>query len=100
MLDYKCYPVWLYDENGNIVDTLLPDELRSDKKLDQLFDKIQTEYDSLFIDNEHEFSYVGFKSEKQKSDFLKEWKNAVNELKCKLKGRYEIIDDIDKSINS
>jgi len=27
MLDYHCYPVWLYDEEGNIVDTLLPEEL-------------------------------------------------------------------------
>ena len=38
ILDYGCYPVWLYDENGNIVDTLLPDELRSDRELDSKFD--------------------------------------------------------------
>ena len=24
MLDYKCYPVWLYDEDGDIIDTLYP----------------------------------------------------------------------------
>lgn len=22
MLDYKCYPVWLYDEEGDIIDYL------------------------------------------------------------------------------
>ena len=48
-LDYQCYPVWLYDENDDIIDTLLPEELRSDLELDSLFDNIQSKYDSLSI---------------------------------------------------
>ena len=36
MLDYKCYPVWLYDENGDIIDTLLPEELRDYVMLHEL----------------------------------------------------------------
>ena len=30
LFDYGCYPVWLYDENNDVIDTLLPEELRSD----------------------------------------------------------------------
>ncbi len=97
MLDYGCYPVWLYDENEDIIDTLLPEELRSDTKLDSQFDDLQNRYEKLFINNAHEFSFVGFKSEKEKQAFLNDWKHAVNELVTKTNGKYEIVDDIDKS---
>ncbi len=52
MLDYGCYPVWLYDENDNLIDTLLPEELRNDHALDTMFDDLQARYENLFINNE------------------------------------------------
>ena len=97
ILDYRCYPVWLYDENGYIVDTLLPEELRGDSELDAKFDDLQARYDALFVDNAHEFDFVGFKSETEKSEFLMDWQNAVNELRKKTQGRYLIIDEIQKA---
>lgn len=97
MLDYKCYPVWLYDENGDVIDTLLPEELRNDKELDAKFDNLQGRYDSLFVDNEHEFLYVGFKTEAEKEKFLSDWNLAVTELRQKVKGKYPITDEIELS---
>ena len=97
MLEYRCYPVWLYDEEGNIVDTLLPEDLRSDIELDSKFDDLQARYDALFINNAHEFDYIGFKTEEDKRAFLKDWECAVSELRRKVQGRYEIIDEIKKS---
>ena len=97
MLEYRCYPVWLYDENGNIVDTLLPEELRSDAELDSKFDDLQARYDALFLNNAHEFDYVGFKNEEDKNDFLRDWNCAVSELRSKTQGLYEIIDEIEKA---
>lgn len=97
MLDYKCYPVWLYDEKGDIIDTLLPKELRNDKALDTKFEDLQKRYNSLFIDNKHEFSFVGFLDEEEKEEFLRDWNSAVTELKDKLKGKYTISDEIEKS---
>ena len=94
MLDYRCYPVWLYDEDGDIIDTLLPEELRDDKELDEKFDDLQSRYDALFIDTAHEFKFFGFTSEEQKQDFLADWDRAVSELKKKVNGKYQIIDDI------
>ncbi len=40
-LEYGCYPIWLYDEEGFVEDTLLPEELRSDTELDFRFDDLQ-----------------------------------------------------------
>ena len=97
ILDYRCYPVWLYDENGFIIDTLLPDELKKNIKLDRKFDDLQARYDALFIDNGKEFSYVGFESALQKTQFLKDWASAVSELKAKTNGKYVVIDEIDKA---
>lgn len=94
MLDYHCYPVWLYDEDGDIIDTLLPEELRDDKELDEKFDDLQSRYDALFIDTVHEFTFVGFTSEEQKQDFLADWDRAVSELKKKVNAKYPIVDDI------
>ena len=97
MLEYRCYPVWLYDENGDIVDTLLPEELRGDHDLDAKFDNLQARYDALFVDNAHEFDFIGFRSEESKQRFLSDWKIAVQELKDKTNGRYTIIDEIEKA---
>jgi hypothetical protein len=98
ILEYHCYPVWLYDENDDVIDTLLPDELRSDFELDAKFDDLQERYDALFINNSHEFSYVGFKNDDERNKYMEDWKTAINELKTKINGKYSIIvDDIKKA---
>ena len=97
MLEYGCYPVWLYDEEGFVEDTLLPEELRNDRELDARFTDLQDRYDALFINDEHVFDYIGFKTEAEKAEFLADWQEAVKELKEKAKGKYEIVDDIDRS---
>ncbi len=94
LLEYRCFPVWLYDENGDIIDTMLPKELRSDTELNSKFDDIQTRYDALFIDNTYEFSFVGFKSVEERERFCSDWNAAYNELIAKLKGKYIIQNDV------
>lgn len=99
MLEYGCYPVWLYNEKDHIVDTLLPEDLRSDTALDSKFDDLQARYESLYINNSHEFTYVGFKSEDEKQSFVNDWQSAVAELTEKTNGKYEIVNDIDYIYN-
>ena len=94
LLEYHCYPVWLYDENDRIIDTLLPEELRDDTELDAKFDDLQARYDALFIDDGIEFSFKGFESPEERQRFLTDWESAVSELRSKTGGRYEIVDDI------
>ncbi len=94
LLEYHCYPVWLYDENDRIIDTLLPEELRDDTEPDAKFDDLKARYDALFIDDGIEFSVKGFEFPKERLRFLKDWGSAVSELRSKTGGRYEIVDDI------
>ena len=94
LLEYGCYQVWMYDENGDVIDTLLPEELRDDIELDSKFDDLQSRYDALFIDNAHEFSFIGFKSAEERKRFCSDWENTVNELVDKLNGKYPVQNDV------
>lgn len=97
LLDYGCYPVWLYDENDNIIDTLLPEEMRSDTELEAKFDNLQERYNALFIDNPHEFSFVGFKNNEERKKFFTDWNATVHDFITKLNGRYFVTNEIEKS---
>jgi len=97
MPEYGCYPVWLIDEHGSIIDTRLPDELRADTELDARFNEIADRYEALFINNEREFSYIGFSSPADKARFIRDWNALVEEITRKTGGRYEIVDNIGKA---
>ena len=96
LLEYGTYPVWLYADDGGVIDTRLPDELSNDTELEARFDDLQRRYHALFINNEKEFSYVGFKINDEKKAFYADMLDAIRELKEKLGGRYEIVDDISR----
>ena len=96
LLDYPCYPVWLYDDDGGVIDTCLPDELSNDTELDARFTDLQKRYNALFINNKKEFSYIGFQRSDEEKAFYADMLDAIRELKEKLGGRYEIIDDISR----
>ena len=55
-LEYHCYPIWNYTEDGELVDNDLPAELRDDTELNSMLLKIQKIFDSLFTDTSQEFS--------------------------------------------
>ena len=65
-------------------------------ELDARFSDLQRRYCALFINNETEFSYIGFKSRDDEDAFHADILDAIRELKEKLGGRYEIVDDINK----
>ena len=96
LLEYGTYPVWLYADDGGVIDTRLPDELSNDTELDARFSDLQRRYHALFINNEKEFSYVGFQISDEKKAFYADMLDAIRELKEKLGGRYEIVDDISR----
>ncbi len=83
-LDYKCFPVWMYDDNNKLVTNDLPEYLIGDEPLDPLFTEIQKTYDNLFVDNKTEFKFVGFTSAEEKNKFLDNIMHAYNLLKEKV----------------
>ena len=94
LLEYGAYPVWLYDYEGGVIDTLLPEELRDNDELNLMFDDIQDRYNALFIANEHEFSYKGFASLEQKEQFLNDLNIARDKFVSACEGKYDIINDL------
>lgn len=94
-LEYNCFPVWIYDKNGDLVENDLPDELKNDKQIDDSFVNIQKVYDSLFIDNSIEFKYVGFTKKSDRDRFRKMINEAVNLISTKLGDSYLINNNID-----
>lgn len=94
LLEYGCYPVWVYDEEGEMINNDLPDEFLSDKEIKNICEKIQTEYDSLFVDSEIEFSYRGFSTPEEEADFKEEVDFLEKILKEKCKDKYWIQNDV------
>lgn len=94
-LDYRCFPLWIYDDNGDLLDNDLPKELLEDKEVDDAFVEIQNVYDSLFLDNSTEFRYIGFSNISDKERFIKMIDEAVNLIVFKLGDSYVIEKEID-----
>lgn len=94
-LDYHCYPVWVYNEKGELIDNNLPEELINDNEVDEAFTRIQDIYDSLFIDNSTEFDYKGFSKEDEKEEFLKMTESAIKLIMAKLGTTYVVENKVD-----
>lgn len=90
MLDYKCHPVWIYDEEGDIIDNALPKELEDDKYICALCEDIKTQYESLFIDTPKEFDYIGDQHPDIEKILEKKLKTLEIALKIRLGKNYNI----------
>ncbi|WP_430510871.1 hypothetical protein [Gottfriedia solisilvae] len=94
LLEYKCYPLWIYDENGELLDNDLVDELRSEKEIVEKLMEIQRVHDSLFIDDSITFEYKGFAEDSIRASYIEKIENVLILLKEKLGERYIIKNDI------
>lgn len=65
-IEYGCYPLWIYNEEDEIIDNDLPEEAKDDKELEKILDKIQELYDSGFINNSKVFEAIGRPEEVEK----------------------------------
>lgn len=94
LLEYKTYPIWLYDEDDEIIDNDNPPEWDDDQQLTDAFMAVSDFYDTFFIDTKHEFRFVG-SVDKADSDKLQSLVDkAVEILYKKNSGKYIIQNDI------
>lgn len=84
-LEYGCYPVWSYDEDGDLLWDDFPDENPPSKYLDELKVIIAEEYMATFINNSHEFCYKGFYSKEECQEFV----DKLNEFRDLVKKEYQ-----------
>lgn len=82
--EYKCYPVWIYDDEGLVEDTALPTELASDNALDERFKSLQDRFDATYVDTTTDFYSKGFESSEEEAAFKSDLEAAVADLaeKC------------------
>ena len=101
-LEYKCYPVWLYDDEGLVEDTALPPELSGDHELDERFRSIQERFDATYVDTPTEFYDKGFATPEEEAAFRSDLAAAVVQLaeKCpegySLELPWDLMHDCDK----
>ena len=93
-LDYKCFPIWIYDENNYLIANDLPNKLINDLEIDTLCVKLQEDFDALYLDNNIEFKYIGFENEANKAQFASSINNIESILHKKVGSDYEIINEI------
>ena len=96
LLDYGADLVWIYDENDVLIDNALPPEWRDDEELDDARMAVMDMYESFFINNKHEFVYVGPKDEEARRRFRSLAERAVAMVEERSTGRYAVQNDIDR----
>jgi len=84
IFDYKCFPVWIYNEKDQLITNDLPEYLIGDEKIDPMFVNLQERYDNLYVDDDKEFKFKGFASEDDEKKFLENVSDAVDLLKQKV----------------
>lgn len=94
MLEYNTYCIWLYDENGEIIDNDNPPEWNDDENLPNAFMAVSDLYDTFYIDNDKEFRYVGCPNEETREKLIDLIAKAVDLLVAKNDGKYQIQNDI------
>lgn len=86
--------MWIYDENGNLVDNNIASELMNEPLIVKALDEIQGMYDNLFEDTEVNFEFKGFAQEQDREHFLRLVSETVNSIESKLSDNYKVENKI------
>lgn len=89
-LSYNCYPMWIYEEDGELLKNDIADEINDQIYIKQQLDLIQMTYNNLFINNETVFKYIGYSDELEKEDFQRRVDDIVELIHLKLSQFYTI----------
>ena len=95
MLEYNTYCIWLYDENDEIIDNDNPPEWQYDQELTDAFIKVSDLYDTFFVDDSKNFTYIGCPNYETENKLRELFSNAMEILITKNKGKYQIVNDVD-----
>lgn len=68
-LEYGAWPLWLIDENNQVIDTTMPEEWKGQEELESILDELQQLYESQWINNEKAFEYKGFLDKDKETRF-------------------------------
>lgn len=97
MLEYQCSPIWVENEEGELLGNGLPCELATDYELSSLLDIIHKTFDDLYENNEVYFGYHGFSNKNEKEEFINQVNKAIDMLKRKAGNSYLIQIDLNEA---
>jgi len=97
MLEYDCSPIWVENEDGELIGNGLPSELATNYELAGLLEEIHETFDNLYENNDVYFGYHGFSNELKKRAFFTKVTKAVDLLKLKAENTYIIQVDVDEA---
>lgn len=86
--------MWIYDEDGELVDNNIASELMNEPSIVKALDEIQETYNNLFEDNEVSFEFKGFPQEQDREHFLRLVSETVNSIESKLSDSYKVENKI------
>ncbi len=99
MLSYGCYPIWIYDENGELEKNEIADELAGDTHIVRALVQIQETYNKLFINNEFVFEYIGLSNTQEREDFIRLWNETVEMSQNKIGIAYRVENKMNVEID-
>ncbi len=94
-LEYQCYPMWIYNEENDLIDNDLAEELKNEHEIDNMLIEIQEVYDRLFEDNAINFEIKGFLNEKEKTLFYEKVNETVTLIKAVVGDKYLIENKVE-----
>ncbi len=92
-LEYKCYPIWLYDENGELLNNSIPHELARETDIIHSLDSIQNLFNQLFDETEIEFRFKGFSDDHERDQFNLLVNETVAVIESKIGSVYKIVNN-------
>ncbi|MDR1265241.1 MAG: hypothetical protein LBK42_06665 [Propionibacteriaceae bacterium] len=93
MFDYGADVLWLYDEDGGLIDNCAPPELSDYPDIVSDLRLIEEIYASLFLNTPHTFEWVGFKSGVERAEFVALVRGTIAKIRAAVGDRYLIEDD-------
>jgi hypothetical protein len=94
MVEYGAWPLWILDKDGFVIDTKMPEEWSDNKVLEGTLNKIQSLYESEFVNDGREFRFVGFKAPKEYDDYVELIKSARSQILKNLPSDWTFIDEV------
>lgn len=97
-LEYGCFPLWIYNDNGELISNDMVPEIQDYVEIENELMNIQSEYDKHFINNEVEFKYNKMDEGQDKVCYLKKVEELFTKLKEILQDKYFLKNCINEEV--
>lgn len=94
--EYQCYAIWVYNENGELIDNKIPEELKNNGVICDLLEDIQNEFDGLYRNSSTDFTYQGFESILQKQKFIQKVEKVCDLINKEVGNKYIVKNYLNK----